>query len=642
MAKASSGRYVARSIEVLEGLEPVRKRPAMYIGSTDKHGLHHLIWEIVDNCIDEVMNGHGNWIQVQLAADGKTATVVDNGRGIPVDVHPRFKKSALELILTQLHAGAKFGGEQYMHSGGLHGVGASVVNALSESMVATVRRDGKTYRQEFKRGVPRSKVKKLKEKSRGTGTEITFTADSEIFGKHLFDPKLIQSRLEAITFLHAGLRITFRDDKTGEYQDYKHDGGMRDFLGKIIADQGKRPTHSTVFQCEKQEEMHLNVALQWTDATDAQIRSYANGVYNPSGGTHETGLKNGIVRAMRTYMGAHGKQPKGVQIAAEDIREGLVAVLSVFLANPQYQGQTKERLNNAEVGPWVEGVVRLEVEQFLSEHPTTADQVIERIILAARARAASRQAAKAVQRKSPGSRRGGLPGKLADCSLSDPRKCELFIVEGDSAGGNARQGRDRRTQAILPLRGKVLNAEQATMNKVLENQQLQDLVKAMGCGIGKDFDVSRIRYGKICLLMDADVDGHHISTLLLAFFYRYLPGLVREGLVYVCQPPLYKLTRGKEVYYAADEGEREKVTRGWKSSGKKFDIQRFKGLGEMNPKTLFETTLDPRKRVLYKVVVDDDRTTDETVSALMGKDAAPRFEFIMESAGQIDADALDP
>ena len=510
--------YTAKDITVLEGLEPVRKRPAMFIGSTDSRGFHHLLWELIDNSVDEVQNGYGSTIRVTLHKDGRSATVEDDGRGIPVDIHKRFKKPALELILTTLHAGGKFDRSSYRRSGGLHGVGSSVVCALSDRMHVVVTRDGGRWEQTFARGKATSKLKKLG-KARGHGTRASYRADAEVFGSAQFAPDRIRERLEAKAYLVPNLQIVLTDEATGQVDKFHHKGGIGEFLVRIVDQRGKAPTIGPRFILHKDNGIKLDLALTWTEATDEHVRSYANGVQTPSGGTHEGGLRSGIVKAVRNLVGARENLlPRGISLAAEDIREGMTAVLSVYVAEPQFEGQTKDRLNNPEVLAFVDGAVRSALESWLLENPSVAEALIARMALAARAREAARSAATEVQRKSAVSHRLNLPGKLADCSSTDPNRCEIFIVEGDSAGGSAKQGRDRRTQAILPLKGKVLNAEQASSSKVLANKELQDIVSALGCGVGKDFSISKLRYGRIIILTDADSDGHHIATLLLTFF----------------------------------------------------------------------------------------------------------------------------
>lgn len=633
--------YSAKDIEVLEGLEPVRKRPAMYIGGVDARGYHHLLWEIVDNCIDEAINGHAKKIEVVLDKDHKGATVHDDGRGIPVDIHPKFKRSALELILCTLHAGGKFEGKSYQVSGGLHGVGSSVVNALSELLIATVHREGAEHQQSFARGIPSGKIKKLGASSKH-GTTIHFRPDATIFGnKASFDVAWVRERLETAAFLHKGLRLSLRDEATGEHVEYKHPGGIVDYLMKVTADKNKRVIHPQPFSIERSTgSLRMEIAWQWTESTDESIRSFANGIPTGSGGTHENGFKQGIAKAIRNYMTTKNVMPKGVTITSEDVREGVVAILSVYVAEPQFQGQTKDRLNNPEVAGEVETALRTALEQWMLENASVADSIVMRIITSARAREASRAASAQVMRKTAISHRLNLPGKLADCASTDPAECELFLVEGDSAGGNAKQGRDRRIQAILPLRGKVLNTERASTSAILANKELQDVVSGLGCGIGKDFDVTRLRYGKIFLLMDADTDGHHISTLLLTFFYRHLPGLLRGGHVYLALPPLFRIDAGKETHWALDDAERDRVLAELPKNVKP-NISRFKGLGEMSAEELKETTLDPRRRRALRVMIDDELKTDHVMNELMGKDPAARYRFIMETAPNASVEDLD-
>ncbi|MFZ5481438.1 MAG: DNA gyrase/topoisomerase IV subunit B [Myxococcota bacterium] len=633
--------YDEKDIQVLEGLEPVRKRPGMYIGGTGPEGYHHLLWEIVDNAVDEAMNGHATTITVTLHADGRSATVTDNGRGIPVGLHPKLKKPTLEVILTTLHSGGKFEAGSYKTSGGLHGVGSSVVNALSEELVAIVKRDGFEWRQSFRRGKPRGPMEKAGE-ARGSGTTIRFRPDPEVFGDQLaFDPDTVRERLEITAYLHRGLRIVYKDEGRGTNEELKAEGGIRDYVGVICKRAGRTALMAEPFWFEKENGVRIEVALVWSDANRELFVSFANGIPTSSGGTHEQGARDGVTKALRTYVDTHELQPRGLTLTAEDIREGVVAVTSVFLAEPQFQGQTKEKLNNPEIRGQVDSALRTAFEQFLNQNRSVADVIVTRIIQAARARVASKQAEEGVRRKSATSHRLNLPGKLADCASSDASASELFIVEGDSAGGSAKQGRDRETQAILPLRGKVLNAEQATLKKVLENQELANIVSALGCGIGKDFDVARLRYHKIILLMDADSDGHHIATLLLTFFYRYMPQLIEGGFLFLAQPPLYRIDVGQQTWWAGDDREKERILKRLPPRAQP-EITRFKGLGEMMAKTLFETTMDPRKRRLLRVTIPpgERADTENTISELMGKDAAPRYHAIMEykpaEAGELD------
>ena len=641
MAEVAS--YTGKDIQVLEGLEPVRKRPAMYIGGTGKPGLHHLLWEIVDNAVDEATNGYASSIDVVLHKDGKSVTVSDNGRGIPVDKHPQKKVPALQLILTTLHAGGKFDHSNYITSGGLHGVGASVVNALSTELIATVKRDGKEYQQTFKQGKPTSTLKTISRSTRGTGTTIFFRPDPTIFETVVFDPEVIKEQLEVKTYLNRNLKIIFKNEGNGERQEYHHEGGIAEFLETLIKQDKSRSVQENVFvvaQDEIEDGVRVEIALQWTEAPREMVRSFVNGIPTRDGGTHEQGFKDAVRSAVRAYMDTHDLLPRKLDISADDIREGLYAIVNLFMVEPQFQGQTKDKLNNPEARSLVSGALRLALEQYLINHPTTGDAIAARVIQAARARQASRAAARATRRKTSVSHRLNLPGKLADCSSTDPSECELFIVEGDSAGGSAKQGRDRMYQAVLPLRGKVLNAEQATLKKVLDNKELSNVQQALGCGVGDHLDINNLRYHKIILLMDADSDGHHIATLLLTFLYRYMKQLIDEGYVYIAQPPLYRLDAGKETYWALDDSDKDKIIRRLKKkrSTIKVDIQRFKGLGEMMPQTLKETTLDPQKRRLLQVAIPDGEQaqTDRIISDLMGKDASARYAFIMDNAAEVE------
>jgi DNA gyrase/topoisomerase IV subunit B len=668
-----SAEYTAKDIEVLEGLEPVRTRPAMYIGGTDSRGLHQLISEILDNSIDEVINGHASRIDVTLEKDGSTLTIADNGRGIPVDRHAKFKKPAVELILTTLHAGGKFGHKNYLRSGGLHGVGASVVNALSKQLTVTVFRDGYEWTQSYRRGKPTGAVKRVRPISGKRGTEISFTPDPDIFPAVAFDPAVIREDLEAKSYLHKGLKITFRDKKSNTTDTFCHEEGISEYLTRQIAARKKAPVADFTFYLENKTEPALELALLWTDERTETIQSYANGIHTTSGGTHEQGLRAGVVRAARNYIETHAIMPKGVTLTSEDIREGLNAILSVYVPEPQFQGQTKDRLNNPELQSQVSSAVAPALERYLHENRSLGDAVVARMVLAARARVASREAEDAVVRKSAISRRLNLPGKLADCSSGDASRCELFIVEGDSAGGTAKSGRDRKTQAILPLRGKILNTEQASSGKIVENREIADVVSALGCGFGKNFDIKRLRYHKVIILTDADSDGHHIATLLLTFFYRHMPEIVRRGHLYVAEVPLYRISIGNEVHLARTDEEKEAIlsgngfstraaARGSKKDKKKkkkrtkaaeppaaapqphpprgkVTITRFKGLGEMSSDQLKATAMDPSTRSVVRVVIDNERATDRMINELMGRDVEPRYRLVMEES--VGADEID-
>ena len=635
MATATPSNYKASDIEVLEGLEAVRRRPSMYIGGVDHRGLHHLLWEVIDNSVDEFLAGHADTIKVTLHKDGEALTVGDNGRGIPVDKHPKYKKSALEVILTTLHAGGKFSDKNYARSGGLHGVGSSVVNALSSEMVATVHRDGFEWVQRYKRGRPTTPVKKSKP-FKGHGTIIYFRPDDEIFRRIAFSTDTIRQHLEDISYIHAGLKIRFTDEAKNETEEFHQPEGIKAYIEKLTKDEKKKPVHDVIFSTEKDDgQVKTELVLRWTEATDEQIRSYVNGIRTHAGGTHLNGVRSGILKAVKNYMDVHNVKPKGVNISAEDIREGMLGVVSVFHGDPMFQGQTKEKLNNPEVASIVEGLVRPTLETWLNNNASIADAILGRIILAARARQASRDAVAQVKRKTPGGKRPSLPGKLLDCRSNDAGESELFIVEGDSAGGTAASGRNSRTQAILPLRGKVLNTESLKINKVLANQEINDLVETLGAGVGPNFDIHKLRYNRIILLMDADADGYHISTLLLTFFYRHMPELIRQEKLFIAQPPLYRITTSKESMYALDDMHKEQILASL-AANRKVEISRFKGLGEMDASQLKETTLDPTKRVLLKVEIESQVDADETFHQLFGKDASERYRIIMSESALAD------
>jgi DNA gyrase/topoisomerase IV subunit B len=639
--KSANNLYDENKIQVLEGLEPVRKRPAMYIGDIDRRGLHHLIWEIVDNSVDEYLNGYADSITVTLHKNGHSVTVADNGRGIPVGIHPKYKKPTLELILTTLHAGGKFGeSDTYVYSGGLHGVGSSVVMALSRKLVATIRRDGHEWRQTFGRGKVLSALEKL-DPVRGHGTSIFFEPDPDIFKSTQFDAELIRTRLDDMAYIHSGLKITFKDEVAGRTDEFTHPNGIPEFLERLVQGGEKAPVAGPFTRAVVNGE-RLEVALQWTESTDETLRSYANGIRTAGGGTHESGLKSGIAKAVRNFIATHEDKVKvkGVEITPDDIREGVVAVLSVFVREPQFQGQTKEKLNNPEMSAVVDNFVRSGLEAWLVQNPTAADQIVGRIVLAAKARLASREAVNEVKRKSVASRRLNLPGKLADCKSTNLTDSEIFIVEGDSAGGSAKQGRNNRTQAVLPLRGKILNSEGLTLSRVLTNAELSDLVSAIGTGAGEKFDLGGLRYGKIILLMDADADGMHISTLLLAFFFRHMIELIRKGHVYLAQPPLYRIDVGKETHWARDDRHKDQILASLRANARP-EVSRFKGLGEMDPKVLAETTLDPRNRTLLKVEIDSNLDTDKTFVDLLGKDPTERQRFVIARSKEVALEEMD-
>ena len=629
--------YTGRDIEVLEGLEPVRKHPGMYIGGTGKTGLHHMLWEIVDNAVDEAANGFAKRIDVVLHKDSTGVTVTDNGRGIPVDPHPEKQIPTLEVILTTLHAGGKFNRNQYVTSGGLHGVGASVVNALSRRLVATVQRNGTTFRQEFARGEPTTKLVDKKVRTNGTGTSIYFEPDPEIFESVQFSASRIRSQLEIKTYINRGLRIVFKNEVDNEVNDFHHEGGIVEYLETLVSRNSTKSVHPgvfTVMQDAMMEGCRIEIALLWTEAVKENLNSFVNGIPTRSGGTHEQGLKDAVREAVSTYLNTHSLIPRGLKVTSDDIREGLYAVINMFMVDPQFQGQTKEKLNNPSARSLVSSAVRTELEQFLNTHPTSSEAIGDRVIQAAQARQASRAAASSVRKKSRQVRRLNLPGKLADCSSSIASEVELFIVEGDSAGGSAKQGRDRMYQAVLPLRGKVLNTEQAAADKIQKNGELANVVQALGCGISTTLDLSRLRYHKVILLMDADSDGHHIASLMLTFFFRHMRPLIDAGHVFVAQPPLYRLQAGKDTHWALDDAEKDRITRKLRARNRRasIDVQRFKGLGEMMPQTLKETTLDPKRRRLIQIMVEEPALAEKTVVELFGKDAAPRYQFVMDNA----------
>lgn len=635
MSTGSKGSYTGSDIEVLEGLEPVRKRPSMYIGGVDSRGLHHLLWEIVDNSVDEFLAKECDRIVVTLHKDGTSCTVSDNGRGIPVDKHPKMKKSSLEVILTTLHAGGKFSDKNYARSGGLHGVGSSVVNALSSKMVATVHRDGYEWSQTYRRGTPTGPVKKVKP-FRGHGTTIYFEPDDSIFRKTTFNAETIRQHLEDVSYIHGGLTIVFKDEQKGETHELSHPDGIKAYINKVIQDSSRKEVHEQLFEVDRDDKTaRVELVLKWTESTDEHIRSYVNGIRTHAGGTHENGLKAGLAKAVRNYMDVHNYKPRGVSVSTDDIREGVVAILSVFLSDPMFQGQTKERLNNPEMASHVDGLVRPAVENWLNNNPTLADAILGRIVLSARARMASREAISEVKRKSVASRKTNLPGKLVDCQTRNSENSEVFIVEGDSAGGTAVMGRNSAFQAVLPLRGKILNTESLSLSKILKNQEISDLVETLGTGIGPNFDIHRLRYQRVILLMDADSDGYHISTLLLTFFFRHMPELIRQGKLFIAQPPLFRIEVGKTTHYAQTDAHKEEILASLPEN-RSATVLRFKGLGEMNAAQLRDTTLSPQARVLLRVDIESQLEADQTFHQLLGKEASERYKVIMEEAAFAD------
>ena len=631
-AKGASS-YGAKDIMVLEGLDPVRKRPGMYIGSTGVDGLHHLIWEVVDNSIDEAMAGHAQNVTVELMADGKVA-VTDDGRGIPVDIHAQTKVSALETVLTTLHAGGKFGGEGYKVSGGLHGVGVSVVNALSTWLRAEVKRDGALYAQEYKRGVTQGKVKKVGT-AEGTGTKIIFQADAEIFQTLEYNEKRILDHFRQQAYLTKGVRLNFIDRRKDvpEFYAFYFEGGLLSFAKHLA--HGEKALQDQIFYTQKDaEKINVEAAFLYVDDFETRELSFANNIYNPEGGMHLTGFRSALTRTLNTYARAEGYlKEKDENLTSEDTREGLIAVISVKLPEPQFEGQTKAKLGNPEARTAVESVVNEGLKEFLEKRPQEARHMIEKVLLAAKARKAAKAAKDTVLRK--GALEGlALPGKLADCTSRHPDESEIFIVEGESAGGSAKAGRDRRTQAILPLKGKILNVERARLDKMLSNAEVRALVIAIGTAIGAEFDIAKARYHKIVIMTDADVDGAHIRTLLLTLFYRHFPKIIESGYLYIAQPPLFQLKQGKESKYAYDEIEKDKLLKTFKDS-QAVSIQRYKGLGEMNPEQLWETTMNPENRVLLQVTVADADAADKLFSILMGDDVAPRKQFIQTHAATV-------
>ncbi len=633
--KTTTNSYTAKDIYVLEGLEPVRKRPGMYIGSTGPSGLHHLIWEVVDNSIDEAMAGFATNIEVRLLKDNMVS-VEDNGRGIPIDIHKQTKKSALETVMTTLHAGGKFGGESYKVSGGLHGVGVSVVNALSSRLKAEVCRDSSLYEQEYERGKAKTKVKKVG-KCDKSGTKITFLPDETIFSKIEFDRKEILAHFREQAYLTKGLRITLIDERLDKpfCYTYHFDGGLLSFINYLNEDGDKVITDHVFYTHREQDNVDIEVVLSYNEGTETQELSFANNIRTGDGGMHLTGFRSALTRTINDYTRNGGYLKKDEEnLTGDDAREGLVAVVSVKLREPQFEGQTKARLGNPEARTAVEVVVGASFKEFLEKHPGDARAIIEKALLSARARLAAKAAKETVLRK--GALEGlTLPGKLADCQKgTSVEEAELFIVEGDSAGGSAKQARDRRTQAILPLRGKILNAERARLDKILANKEMTSLVLALGTAIADEFDLDRIRYHKIIIMTDADVDGAHIRTLLPTLFFRYFPQVIQNGYLYVAQPPLYRLQRGKTIQYAYSDYERDQLLKELRG-GSGINIQRYKGLGEMNPDQLWETTMNPENRSLKLVAVEDAKEADRMFDLLMGNEVGPRKHFIQVHAASV-------
>ncbi len=622
--------YNAKHIQILKGLEHVRKRPSMYIGSTGPEGLHHLVYEVVDNSIDEALAGYCTVISVMIGKDN-IVTVKDNGRGIPVDIHPVEKVSALEIVMTKLHAGGKFDKNSYKVSGGLHGVGVSVVNALSEWCEVFVHREGKIYYQKYKRGVPLDRVKVIGEtKARGTITR--FKPDSQIFKNCNFNFDTLSNRLRELAFLNKGIKISITDERPQRKKEhtFKFEGGIKSFIEFLNRNKDVIQKEPIYFE-GKRDNVEVEVALQYNDGFNETIFTYANNIGTREGGTHLIGFKSALTRTLNDFMKRLNLAKKLEEnLSGDDVREGLTAVISVKIPEPQFEGQTKAKLGNSEVKGIVESIVNERLSAYFEENPDVVKKILEKSILAAKAREAARRARELTRRKTL-LETSGLPGKLADCSETDPSKCELYIVEGDSAGGSAKQGRDRQFQAILPLWGKMLNVEKTRIDKVLANDKLQPIISSLGAGAGSSFDVSKLRYHKVIIMADADVDGSHIRTLLLTFFFRYMKEMIERGHVYIAMPPLYKITAGKRVYYAYDEEEKEKILKSLKSSNN-VSIQRYKGLGEMNPEQLWETTMNPENRNIMQVQLEDAVEAEEIFTTLMGGNVEPRRRFIEENA----------
>ena len=609
--------YGAEKIQVLGGLEAVRKRPGMYIGDTSTRGFHHLVYEAVDNSVDEALAGFCSKITVIIHKNG-AVSVIDNGRGIPVGKHPKFKIPAVQVVMTKLHAGGKFDTKVYKVAGGLHGVGISVTNALSKELIVRVRREGKIYVQKYSKGKPVSELKVIGE-TKGKGTTVTFTPDPDIFEVNEFHFDILSNRLRELAFLNKGLEIKIMDERNGKEHTFKYEGGIISFVEFL--NKNKNALHKPIYFEKEADGTKIEVAMQYNEGYTENIFSFANNINTQEGGTHLNGFKAALTRVFNKYA---EKSKMDVKLGGDDCREGLSAVISVKIEEPQFEGQTKTKLGNSEVKGIVESMVGDRLSSFLEENPAIAKSVIMKLANAAKAREAARKARELTRRKGA-LNHGSLPGKLADCQEREASKCELFIVEGDSAGGSAKQGRDRKFQAILPLRGKILNVEKARLNKIFENAEIITMITALGTGIGDEFDISKLRYHKIVIMTDADVDGNHIACLLLTFFYRYMQPLIENGYVYIAQPPLYKIKIGKKAVYVYSEKEKENALKDVKD---KFSIQRYKGLGEMNPKQLWETTMDPSDRILKQVTIEDVVEADNIFTVLMGDQVEPRRKFI--------------
>lgn len=642
MADKKNSDYKAKNIQVLEGLEAVRKRPAMYIGDVGKRGLHHLINEVVDNSIDEALAGYCDYINVTINEDG-SMTITDNGRGIPVDNHPKLNLPAVEVVLTKLHAGGKFDKDSYKVSGGLHGVGVSCVNGLSSKFSAEIHRDGEIYVMEFEYGKTVTPLQKVGETDL-TGTKITFQPDETIFKQTTdFHFDIIADRMRELAFLNPEITIELIDNREEDLKEVFHyEGGVKDFVRYL--DENREPLHENPIYIEGEvDDIPVVISMEWNKTYSENVHSYVNNINTHEGGTHISGFRRALTRSLKGYAEKNKllKSKSKISVSGDDFREGLTAVLSIKVPEPQFEGQTKTKLGNSEVQSAVEVILYEQMNEFLEQNPKTAKAILEKVILAAEAREAARKARQLIQRKSVMAG-GGLPGKLADCSIKDPAHSEIYLVEGDSAGGSAKMGRNRSFQAILPLRGKILNVEKAKINRILENKEIQAMITALGTGVGhsdEDFDIEKLRYHKLIIMTDADVDGSHIRTLLLTFFYRYMHPLLERGHIYIATPPLYRITYTKDnIEYAWDEETREQIVRNLKKKKKKFDVSRYKGLGEMNPEQLWETTMDPETRTLQMVTIESAATADRMFSTLMGGDVEPRRKFIEQNAKYANLD----
>jgi DNA gyrase subunit B len=628
--ETSSSQYGAENIKVLEGLEAVRKRPAMYIGNTGKDGLHHLVYEVVDNSIDEALAGFCDSVLVIINKDG-SLTVRDNGRGIPVDKHPQYKKSAMEIALTKLHAGGKFEKSAYAISGGLHGVGVSCVNALSSHLKAVVKRDGKIYQQEYQIGDPKYSVKVVgKTAKNDTGTEITFTPDKSIFSTVEFDFAVLRKRLQEIAFLNP-IKIELRDERQGKKEVFQYHGGLVDFVAHI--NKSKTPLHKPIYFKRKDDDNEVEVVIQYTDGYNENIFGFVNIINTTEGGTHISGFKTALTRAINDYITKKGLL-KNAKLSGDDAREGLTAIVNIKMMEPQFEGQTKTKLGNSEMKGVVDSMAHSALTEFFEENPAIASKIAQKVVASAKAREAAKKARDLVRRKSTIGGLSGLPGKLSDCSSKKTENTELYIVEGDSAAGSSKMARDKEYQAILPLKGKILNVEKSNPTKTLSSEEIINLITAIGTSVKENFDINKLRYNKVIIMTDADVDGQHIMTLLLTFFYRYMPELIENGNVYVAYSPLYRVRKKKDYYVYSDEELKKLVSQ----LGGNPDIQRFKGLGEMNPQQLWDTTMDPKKRILKKIGVEDAVLADETFSMLMGDVVGPRRKFIEVNANIAQVD----